>query len=179
MAGVLALTALLSTPATAADSLSTPIARDGREALWPVEISVEIIALPPPDVDSTETPARPQPLPARTVVVPDGHRLRFASVVRTPRGRRTFDFAVVARRHPETVELEWDLLVEDALYRRSGIPRYLLHRLRLLGPPEVRPSVVRYLRADIVDTRESPYRDIIEVGDQRYEIRLFARALRG
>ena len=160
----------------AADSLATPIATRQDETLWPIELELELVALPSAESD----PAREAPLATRASVVPDGHRSNFTAAVRTPQGQRTFTLWVVPRHHPAgAVELEWDLEVSEATYRGLSVGEYVLHRLQLGPRPPLDEAQLKIARSDIVSTRGRPYSEVVEIGTQRYEIRIFAQSLRG
>ena len=164
-------------PAAAADSLAIPITAQLRQELWPVEVAVEIIAVGPPL--GGESPTE-RVMPTNAVTVPDGNRVSFSRAVWTPRGRRAFAIDVVAHQHPgDEIELEWDLLVEDAPYETVSVGEYLLHRLRFGPRPGVGPEQVRVSRADIVTTRGEPHVETVEIDGQKYEIRVFALSVRG
>jgi hypothetical protein len=156
----------------AADSLATPITATQAEALWPIELEMEISAL--------DGGAAASPLANRAAVVPDGHRSSFTSAVRTPRGQLTFALSVVPRHHPGgAVELEWDLEVAEATYRDLSVGTYLLHRLQLGPRPPLDDPHLKIARSDIVSTRGQSFTEVLEIGTQRYEIRIFAQSLRG
>jgi hypothetical protein len=164
-------------PAVAADSLAIPITAQLRQELWPVEIGVEIIAVGPPL--GGESPTE-RIMPTHAVTVPDGNRVSFSRAVWTPRGRRAFQIDVVGHQHPGgAMELEWDLLVEDAPYETVSVGEYLLHRLRFGPRPGVGPEQVRVSRADIVTTRGEPHVETVEIDGQKYEIHVFALSVRG
>jgi hypothetical protein len=164
--------------AWATDSLATPITGSLAEELWPIEVEIEILPL-----RLKKRPGMPPeaiPMPARTVVVADGHRVAFTSSVRTPHGQRTFDLSVVPRHHPEgAVELEWDLEVTESAYEQASVGEYLLHRLQLGPRPELDAPALKIARSDIVSTRGEPFTEILDIGGEAYEIRVFARSLRG
>lgn len=177
-----------ATPATATDSLSTPITAEMADVTWPVRVQVEIV--PAADRDAALTPAREfgeddaapsdDPLPKKTVVVPDGHRLEFNNSVRSDAGRLDFELRVVPRIHPRgAVELEWDLLVSEAKFRPMGLDQYLVHRLQLAGDPELGPPTLSIARSDIVSTTGDAFVEEVEVGGQSFEIRILAVSLRG
>lgn len=169
-------------PAVAADSLATPITSELAQELWPVEVGVEIVAVGPPlgDPDDPLGAASAPPLPSRTVTVPDGNRVSFSRAIWTPRGRRAFSVDVAAHQHPRgEIEIEWDLLVEDAPYETVSVGEYLLHRLRFGPRPGVGPEQVRVSRADIVTTRGEPHVETVEIDGQKYEVRVFALSVRG
>jgi hypothetical protein len=167
-------------PAVAADSLAIPITAQLRQALWPVEIGVEIIAVGPPLGTQSPTEPSSQVMPNNAVTVPDGNRVSFSRAIWTPRGRRAFAIDVVAHQHPgDEIELEWDLLVEDAPYETVSVGEYLLHRLRFGPRPGVGPEQVRVSRADIVTTRGEPHMETVEIDGQKYEIRVFVLSVRG
>lgn len=173
-AGLLLLGAPLQV-SRAADSLATPIAGRQAEALWPIELELEISTL-----GSAPPRARPAPLASRAAVVPDGHRSSFTSSIRTPQGQRTFTLSVVPRHHPAgAVELEWDLEVAEATYQELSVGEYLLHRLQLGPRPPLEQPHLKIARSDIVSTRGQAFTEVVEIGTQRYEIRIFARSSRG
>jgi hypothetical protein len=164
-------------PAAAADSLAIPITAQLVQPLFPVEIGVEIIAVGPPLGGASPTE---HIMPANAVTVPDGNQVSFSRAIWTPRGRRAFAIDVVAHQHPGgEVEVEWDLLVEDAPYETVSVGEYLLHRLRFGPRPGVGPEQVRVSRADIVTTRGEPHVETVEIDGQKYEIHVFALSVRG
>jgi hypothetical protein len=171
---------LLASPVSrAADSLATPIAGPHAEALWPIELELEISQLDALEGGAPRVAPR-APLASRATVVPDGHRSRFTSSVRTSRGQHTFTLSVVPRHHPGgAVELEWDLEVAEATYRELSVQEYLLHRLQLGPRPSLEQPYLKIARSDIVSTRGQAFTKIVEIGTQRYEIRIFAQSLRG
>lgn len=164
-------------PAVAADSLATPITAELQQQLWPVEVAVQIVAVAEPGVP-LDGPVELMPVDA--VTVPDGNRLTMSHTIWTPRGRRSFAVDVAARQHPRgQMEIEWDLVVEDAPYQTVSVGEYLLHRLRFGPRPEVGEQRVRVSRADIVTTRGEPHVETVEVDGSKYEIRIFALSVRG
>lgn len=180
-AALVAALAIVGTagPAVAADSLATPITGQLQQELWPVEVAVEIVAIANPD-DLDPFAESTLLLPTHAVTVPDGNRISLSRAVWTPRGRRDFAVDVVARQHPRgEVEIEWDLLVEDAPYRTVSVGEYLLHRLRFGPRPQVGGTLVRVSRADIVTTRGEPHVETVEIDGSKYEIRIFALSARG
>ncbi len=176
-----------ATPATATDSLSTPITTEMADVTWPVRVQVEIV--PTADQTPAQAPALDAagdetgddtPLPRRTIVVPDGHRLEFNSSVKSDAGRLDFELRVVPRIHPRgAVELEWDLLVSEAKFRPMGVGGYVVHRLQLAGEPELGPSTLSIARSDIVSTTGDTFVEEVEVDGQSFEIRILAESLRG
>lgn len=166
-------------PAMAAHSLATPITAELRQPLWPVEVGVEIVAVGPP-LGTEGVPLATPLMPVRAVTIPDGHRVTFSRAVWTPRGRRAFTVDVVAHQHPrDEMEIEWDLVVEDAPYETVSVGAYLLHRLRFGPRPGVGPELIRVSRADIVTTRGRPHLETVEIDGQTYEVRVFATSVRG
>ncbi|MCX4241121.1 hypothetical protein [Paraliomyxa miuraensis] len=165
----------------AANSLATPITAELTQDLWPVELGVEIVAVGPPLGETSSSRALASTLmPTRSVTVPDGRRVSFSHAVWTPRGRRAFTVDVAAHQHPRgEIEIEWDLLVEDAPYETVSVGEYLLHRLRFGPRPGVEDERVRVSRADIVTTRGRPHLETVEIDGQKYEIRVFALSVRG
>ncbi|MFO7565416.1 MAG: hypothetical protein R6X02_22435 [Enhygromyxa sp.] len=163
-----------SAHATSGDSLSIPLFGDRSEALWPLQVGLEVIS-----VDSGELV-----VPRRELVVSDGQHTIFSEVVATPRGTRGFEVELVARHHAaDAIELEYDLRVREARFEDLRWTDYLLHRLALAPRPQVGPDALTAARADIVETREDPddpaHRQTVELDGQRYEIRLYAASLRG
>ena len=172
LSGALALCAAFALPSTAdADNLSVPIFSDQREALWPVEVTMEIVPLS--DGVSIDTPVH-------RIVVADGQHLDFEDVIRTPVGQCSFDVRVVARHHAnDKVEVEYDLRVAEARYEDMSWSDYLLHRLNLAPRPEVGPSLLSVARADIVSGARETHLERIEVGGESFEVRISARSMRG
>lgn len=169
-------------PAVAANSLATPITAELAQELWPVEVGVEIVAVGPPlgETSSSSRALATPVLPSRSVTVPDGNRVTFSRAVWTPRGRRAFTVDVAAHQHPrDEIEIEWDLVVEDAPYETVSVGEYVLHRLRFGPRPAVGPELVRVSRADIVTTRGKPHLETVEIDGQKYEVRVFALSVRG
>lgn len=174
-------------PAVAADSLATPITAELQQALWPVEVGLQIVAIADPGNLGVDPKLGPEPepepivlVPTDVVTVPDGHRLSFSHAIRTPRGRRNFEVDIAARQHPrDQMEIEWDLVVEDAPYQTMSVSDYLLHRLRWGPRPEVDEPIIRVSRADIVTTRGEPHVETLEIDGAKYEIRIFALSVRG
>lgn len=161
----------------AADGLSTPISADLPAGQWPVEVALEIGVVSSDPSDGYGSVAV---VPSRRLVVPDGHVLNFSDAVQTPRGSRRFELEIVPHRHPDArVELEWALEIEDAEYRPFGLAGYVLHRLRLGPPPPKGPAALRVARADIVSTGTGGVQERVEIDGVTYEIRMFARGLRG
>lgn len=162
-------------PAVGANSLATPITSELQQELWPVEVGVEIV-----EVDDGISEGAPvEAMPRRTVVVPDGNRTSFSSAIWTPRGRRDFTVDVAAHQHPrEEIEVEWDLVVEDAPYQTVSVGDYLLHRLRFGPRPGVEADRVRIARADIVSVKDQLHVETVEIDGQAYEIRIFALTAR-
>lgn len=177
-ASAIALGLAAPSPAVgAANSLATPITAELAEELWPVQVGVEIVAVAPPAADA---PLAAAVLPSRAVTVPDGNRVSFSRAVWTPRGRRAFTVDVAAHQHPRgEIEIEWDLVVEDAPYETVSVGEYVLHRLRFGPRPGVGPERVRVSRADIVTTRGEPHLETVEIDGQKYEVRVFALSMRG
>lgn len=169
--------------ASAADSLATPITGRAVQELWPLEVTVSVVRIDdrgePVTQAHAEGPSHDLPMPARQAVVPDGHKLRWSSTVQTPRGRRRFDLDVVARHHPEEVEIEWDLEVSDARFRPIGWDDYLLHRLRLGPELELGAEGLKIARSDIVTTRQGPFRHRVQIDGAVYEISIEAQTSRG
>jgi hypothetical protein len=156
------------------DSLSIPLFGDRSEALWPLQVGLEIV-----DPDSGAVV-----VPRRELVVSDGQHTIFSEVIRTPHGTSAFEIELVARHHAgDAIELEYDLRVRQSRFDDLTWSRYLLHRLALAPRPEVGPEALTAARADIVETRERAddpaHRQTVDVEGQRYEIRLYAASLRG
>ncbi|HLT40469.1 MAG TPA: hypothetical protein VK034_29525 [Enhygromyxa sp.] len=175
---ILALLAALSSPALAlaapGDSLSIPLFGDRSEALWPLQVGLEVVEV--------ETGQRV--VPRRDLVVSDGQHTIFSEVIATPHGTQGFELELVARHHAgDAIELEYDLRVRQAHFEDLSWTDYLLHRLALAPRPRVGPQALAAARADIVETREDPddpaHSQIVDVDGRRYEIRLYAASLRG
>lgn len=163
--------ATTAAPAVGANSLATPITSELQQALWPVELGVEIRRLDRDDEEGAAIEA----MPIRTVVVPDGNRVEFSSAIWTPRGRRDFSIELAAHQHPrDEIEMEWDLVVEDAPYETVSVADYLLHRLRFGPRPDVGPDRVRVARADIITVKGEPHVELVDIDGENYEIRMFA-----
>lgn len=176
LAGLLATTAIHPALAQAApgDSLSVPLFGDRSEALWPLQIGLEIIALETGEVV----------VPRRELVVSDGQHTSFSEVIATPQGNEVFDLELIARHHADdAIELEYDLRVRQARFSGLTWTGYLLHRLALAPRPSVGPEALAAARADIVETHEQvdqpAHSQIVSVDGKRYEIRLYAESLRG
>lgn len=174
----LALVAALLIPASAGatpgDSLSRPLFSDRSEALWPLQVGLEVVALGTGELV----------VPRRELVVSDGQHTIFSEVIATPRGTQGFDLELVARHHADdAIELEYDLRVRQARFTDLSWTDYLLHRLALGPRPDVGPDALAAARADIVETREHAddpaHSQTVDVDGQRYEIRLYAASLRG
>jgi hypothetical protein len=173
-AGLVAATSL--TPASAATpghSLSVPMFGDRSEALWPLQVGLEIV-----DAAGQVVVER------RELVVSDGQHTIFSEVISTPRGSHAFELELVARHHArDAIELEYDLLVRQARFRSLTWGDYLLHRLSLGPRPQLGPDAIAAARADIVETQEREdepaHTQVIAVDGARYEIRLYATSLRG
>lgn len=171
-AGAMLMTS--ATPSGAADRLATPMVVEDPESQWPVEVGLEI------GVVAADGAPGAVVVPGRKLLVPDGHALAFSDGIDTPHGRRRFELRVTPHRHPDArVELDWALEIEDAEYRPFGLGGYVLHRLRLGPPPPVGPLALRVARADIVSTDPTGVRERVEIDGVTYEIRMFARGVRG
>jgi hypothetical protein len=173
-AGLVAATTL--TPASAATpghSLSVPMFGDRSEALWPLQVGLEV-------VDAAGVVV----VPRRELVVADGQHTIFSEVISTPRGSHAFELELVARHHArDAIELEYDLLVRQARFASLNWTDYLAYRLSLGPRPQLGPGAVAAARADIVETHENrddpAHTQVIAVDGARYEIRLYATSLRG
>ena len=175
----LALVAATLVPAVAqahtpGDSLSIPLFGDRSEALWPLQIGLEIVA-----VDTGE-----RVVPRRELVVADGQHTTFFEVIAAPKGSHGFELELVARHHAgAAIELEYELHVRQARFEDLNWTDYLLHRLALAPRPEVGPEALAAARADIVETHEAhdapAHSQTVDVDGRRYEIRVYAVSLRG
>jgi hypothetical protein len=181
----LVLLGAISLPASAqaspGDSLSVPLFSDRSEALWPLQVGLEVVALD--GDDSGELVVE-----RRELVVTDGQHTVFSAAIATPQGSHGFEVELVARHHAGgAIELEYDLHVREARFEGLTWTDYLLHRLALAPRPMVGPEALAAARADIVETREARSGDAevpahsqtVDVDGQRYEIRLYAASLRG
>ena len=150
---------------------NTSLFADQSDALWPIEVDVEIAPL---DAHVEHDPF------VHRQVVSDGHKVRVAHVFRSGRGLHDLQVEVVPRRHAgRVVELEYDLSVRESAYERVTLGEYVLHRLNLGPGPEVEPPAVRSVKADIVSVQDRPHTVLLEVGAVRYEVRLGAATVRG
>lgn len=167
--------ALAHTPgARPGDSFTVPMFGDRSEALWPLEISLEIVSV---GADGSETITV---VPLRQLVVADGQHTTFAEIVSTPRGQRAFEIELVARHHAAgKIELEYDLRVRQARFTALTWSDYLLHRLALGPRPSVGPQALAAARADIVETDGDVHDQRFSVDGDLYEIRLHAQSMRG
>ena len=146
---------------------------DEREALWPMQVGVEVATV---DGDVV--------VPLRDVVVAHGQHTMFAEVIEAPRGSHAFELELVARHHfGDAIELEYDLHIRQAHFESLTWGNYLLHRMSLAPRPQVGEDALAAARADIVEIQEQPsepaHRQLVTVEGQRYEIRLYAETLRG
>ena len=162
-----------ATPRDRVSSLSIPMFGDRSEALWPIEVGLEIATL-----DGDLVVAR------RELVVAHGQHTTFAEVIASPIGSHAFELELVARHHAGgTIELEYDLFVSRAKFTSLTWTNYLMHRFTLAPRPEVGPKALAAARADIVETREQPdgpsHSQVVSVDGRQYEIRLYAASLRG
>jgi hypothetical protein len=164
------LVTLAAGPAAAADSLSIPLFGDRSEALWPIEVGMEVV-----DVTTGEIV-----VPRHDLVVADGQHTTFSEVVATPRGQQAFELALTVRHHAEgAIEFEYELAVREARFEDLTWSDYLLDRLDLAPRPVLGPVGLAAARADIVETKRETLQEQVVVGGDRYEIRLHARSLRG
>jgi len=155
------------------DSLAVPLFSDHSEALWPMQVGIEVASASGEIV-----------LPLSEVVVADGQHTVFSDVIEAPRGSHNFELEIVARHHiGAAIELEYDLAVRQAHFSELTWGNYFLHRLSLAPRPELGPNALAAARADIVEIQERvnepAHRQMITVDGQRYEIRLYASTLRG
>ena len=163
-------------PAQAQDTLSVALFSDESQALWPVELQLEIVHLNPhqsSDVESVE-------ISAERVIAMDGELINFRHQIRTSQAECSFELKVVARHHAnQEMEIEYDLQAREARYQPMGWSDYLLHRLNLNARLELGPNRLSVARADIVTGTAKTHTEIITVGGEDFELRLFARSLRG
>ena len=176
----LAVLGLPATGAHATDSLATPMSGPMVQELWPIQVSIAVVAVDPPTAKGArQDPTRAVPLPERAVVVPDGHKVRFTSVVPTSRGKRRFEVTLVPRHHPDAVEIEWDLEVHEARFRPVGWAGYLRHRLNLEQKLELDEERLKIARSDIVSTQGDKCRVRFEIDGEAFEIHMLAVTTRG
>lgn len=162
-------TLLGASPVQASDSLSRSIFADESDALWPIEVSMQIVPVELGDEFAEVT----------SITVEDGHSTGLTTVQRAPTGHHTFQVDVIARHHARRrVELEYDLTVEEARFDRMSPSRYLWHRLDLAPGPTLGPSRVRAVRSDIVSLHGEPHVESVTIGRRQYEIRLSAASTR-
>ena len=171
---VIPLTALAVAPAASAhgsDIFNTSLFADESDALWPIEVKVELTPL---DAHTEHAPF------VHRQVVSDGHKVQVAHVFRSGKGLHDLQVEVVPRKHAgKAVELEYDLSVRESAYERVTLGAYVLHRLNLGPGPEVEAPALRSVKADIVSVRDRAHTVLMEVGTVRYEVRLAAATVRG
>jgi len=170
---------LLCTQTAAADhvdaaetsTFATSIFEDESDALWPIDLQVDILPLDAnDDADAVH----------RRVVITDGQWTSLAHVIETPQGLDQFELELTAHHHArEAIEIEYDLTVAETPYERTSVAGYVLHRLHLGPAPVLGKPALRVARADIVATRGTPVRSTVTIGARRYEVRLAAAKLRG
>ena len=162
-------TLLGASPVQASDSLSRSIFADESEALWPIEVSMQIVPVALGDEFAE----------ASSITVDDGHSTRLATVQRAPTGQHTFELEVVARHHARhRVELEYDLTVHEARYEQMSPSSYLWHRLEFGPGPTLGPARVRAVRSDIVSLHGGSHVESVTIGRRQYEVRLSAASTR-
>ena len=74
-----------SARATPGDSLSVPLFGDRSEALWPLQVGLEVVAVDTGDLV----------VPRRELVVSDGQHTIFSEVIATPRGTQGFELELM------------------------------------------------------------------------------------
>ncbi len=170
VAPALGLATLLgAAPVQASDSLSRSIFADESDALWPIEVSMQIVPVDLGDEFAERT----------AMTVEDGHSTQLSTVQDAPTGRHTFEVDVVARHHArDRVELEYDLTVHEARYAQVSPTSYLWHRLELGSGPGLEPSRIRAVRADIVSLHGDTHIESVTIGRRQYEVRLSAASTR-
>lgn len=173
LAGLTAASVSTTATATPGETFSRPMFSDRSEALWPLQVGLEI-------VDASGEAV----VPLHEIVVADGQHTIFSEVIAAPVGSHTFELELVARHHAnDAIELEYDLLVRQARFDRLTWSDYLLHRLALGPRPGLGRNSLVAARADIVETRsraDGPaHSQVLTVDGARYEIRLYAASLRG
>lgn len=170
VAPALGLATLLgAAPVQASDSLSRSIFADESDALWPIEVSMEVVPVELGDEFAT----------TQAITVEDGHTTALSLVEDAPTGRHTFSVDVVARHHARhQVELEYDLVVHESRYQRVSPSAYVLHRLDLGPGPELGPARVRAVRSDIVSLHGAAHIESVTIGRHSYEVRLTASSTR-
>lgn len=160
-----------SPTASANGSLAAPITGTSLDALWPIEIEVDIVRID----DGTHVVMAPH-----RAKVPDGHAMSLQSVVRTDSGERQFTLELVPHHHPgDVIEVEWSLEVHQSRYRAIDAAQYLLHRLQLDDVLELEDPSLTIARADIVEIEGTVHSKEVWIGEELHEIRIFARAARG
>ena len=145
--------------------------------LWPLDVTVEIVDVTPNR--GAKKGRMPRVMAPQSVTVRDGHRLKYSAMLLTPSGRHRVDLAIVPRHHPDAVEVEWDLEVAEAPYRRVDVGDYLLHRLGVGPSLQLDDEALVVARSDIETTENGHLRRRVRVGTQVYEIRIRAAVARG
>lgn len=169
---------LCTRPATAehasgagGSTFATSMFGDEREALWPIDLQVEIL---PVDAEDDEQRVH------RRVAITDGQWTSLSHVVETPQGLDRFEIELTAHHHAQSaIEIEYDLSVIETPYERTTVADYLLYRLSLGPAPILGEPALKAARADIVTTRGTPVLSTVTIGERRYEVRLSANRLRG
>ncbi len=150
---------------------------DRSEALWPLEIGVEIVAV---ERGVAGAAAENTVVSTYELVVADGQHTTFSEVVATPHGQRAFEVEIVARHHAGgKIELEYDLYVRQARFAQLTWSDYVLHRLALAPRPRLGPDALAAARADIVETEGGVHSQRFTVDGDLYEVRLYAQTMRG
>lgn len=169
---------LCSPPATAehasgagGSTFATSMFGDERDALWPIDLQVEIMPL-----DAEDDQSRVH----RRVAITDGQWTSFSHAVETSRGLDRFELELTAHHHAQSaIEIEYDLAVIETPYERTTVADYLLYRLSLGPAPVLGEPALKAARADIVTTRGTPVLSTVTIDERRYEVRLSATRLRG
>lgn len=169
---------LCTRPATAehvsgaeGSTFATSMFGDERDALWPIDLEVEISPLDAPDDDHRVR---------RRVTITDGQWTSLSHVVETPQGLDQFELELTAHHHARSaIEIEYDLAVTETPYQRTTVADYVLYRLQLGPAPVLGKPALKAARADIVTTRGTPVLSTLTIGERRYEVRLSATRLRG
>ena len=147
-----------------APALSVALFTGEAERLFPVYVHVEVL-----DSDG-------KLLLDEEVQAVDGQQVALDEVIATSGGQRIFRIQTVARHHiGDVIELDWELEVHEANFEGLEWDSYLLHRFNLGPRPALEQATLAAARADIVEVADAPFVEHFRLGDEDFELRLFAQ----
>lgn len=163
--------------------LLSPMASADTRSRWPVELGVSLVRVgtdPDGCGEAIVEPSREDSsCHAWTLVVPDGQRISLSRSLVGARGIHRFDLTFVARQHPRSIEVEWDLLRYEAPYETVSWSTYLMHRLHLGPQLSTASRALTEARSDIAEVVETPLRVPVIVDGEAWELLVKARSMRG